>query len=139
MLTIEQVEFNEMKKNTEKCYLFTSGNKFEQMWPRIRDEMIWQNRTVKLLGITIDNELKSDEQLTNTLLLNSFFESKFKYCPLTWMFYSRKTNNSIRKLHERALRLVYGDYESRRFVKDAINPSQLFIFITVIRCSRLPP
>ena len=28
------------------------------------------------------------------------------------MFYSRKTNNRINKLHERALRLVYRDYES---------------------------
>ena len=67
---------------------------------------------VKLLGITIDNELKFDERLTNTLLLKSFFESQFKYCPLSWMFYSRKTNNRINKLHEWALRLVYDDYES---------------------------
>ena len=98
--------------------------------------MIWVNRTVKLLGITIDNELKFDEHLTNIcikanrkltvltrmrkyldfnkvrLLFKSFFESQFKYCPLTWMFYSRKTNNRINKLHERALRLVYSDYES---------------------------
>ena len=27
--------------------------------------MIWKNRTVKLLGITIINELKLDEYLTN--------------------------------------------------------------------------
>ena len=98
--------------------------------------MIWENRTVKLLGITINNELKLDEHLTNIcikanrkltvltrmrkyldfnkvrLLLKSFFESQFKYCPLTWMFYSRKTNNRISNLHERALRLVYSDYES---------------------------
>ena len=67
---------------------------------------------VKLLGITIDNELKFDEHLTNTLLLKSFFVFQFKYCPLTWMFYSRKTNNRINKLHQRALRLVYDDYES---------------------------
>ena len=33
-------------------------------------------------------------------------------CPLTWMFYSRTTNNKINKLHERALRLVYDDYVS---------------------------
>ena len=106
------------------------------MWVRIRDDMIWENRTVKLLGITINNELKLDEHLTNIcikanrkltvltrmrkyldfnkvrLLFKSFFESQFKYCPLTWMFYSRKTNNRINNLHERALRLVYSDYES---------------------------
>ena len=32
---------------------------------RIRGDMMWENRTVKLLGITIDNELKFDEHLTN--------------------------------------------------------------------------
>ena len=35
------------------------------MWARITEDMIWENRTVKLLGITIDNELKFDENLTN--------------------------------------------------------------------------
>ena len=35
------------------------------MWVRIRSDIIWENRTVKLLGITIDNELKFDEHLTN--------------------------------------------------------------------------
>ena len=42
----------------------------------------------------------------------SFIEAQFKYCPLTWMFCSRSCNNKINKLHERALRLVYDDYES---------------------------
>ena len=46
------------------------------------------------------------------LLYMSFIEAQFKYCPLTWMFCSRSCNNKINKLHERALRLVYDDYES---------------------------
>ena len=45
------------------------------------------------------------------LLFKSFFESRFKYRPLIWMFYSRKTNNRVNKLYERAPTLVYGDYE----------------------------
>ena len=127
-LAVEWFEMNE-----EKCHLFISGNEFEQLWVTIRHDMIWKNRTVKLLGITIDNELKLDEHLTNIayrkltvltrmrkyldfnkvrLLFKSFFESQFKYCPLTWMFYSRKTNNRINKFLERVLRLVYSDYES---------------------------
>ena len=36
--------------------------------------------------------------------------SQFKYCPLFWMFHSRETNRIINKLHERALRLLYNDY-----------------------------
>ena len=42
----------------------------------------------------------------------SFIEGQFKYRPLASMFYIRSCNNKINKLHERALRLVYDDYES---------------------------
>ena len=34
------------------------------MWGKIRDDVIFENK-LKLLGITIDNELKFDEYLTN--------------------------------------------------------------------------
>ena len=44
--------------------------------------------------------------------MKTFFDSQFKYCPFTWMFYNRTTSNKINKLHERALRLVYDDYLS---------------------------
>ena len=104
-LAMEWFEINEMKINAEKCHLFISGNKFEQMWVRIRDDMIRENRTAKLLRITIGNELKFDEDLTNIyikanrkvavltrmrkyldfskvrLLFKSFFKYQFKYCP----------------------------------------------------------
>ena len=43
------------------------------------------------------------------LLLKSFIESQFSYCPLVWMFHSRTLNNRINKLHERGIRLVYND------------------------------
>ena len=42
----------------------------------------------------------------------SFIEAQFKYCPVTWMFCSQSCNNKINKLQERALSLVYDDYES---------------------------
>ena len=44
------------------------------------------------------------------LLLKSFIESQFSYCPLIWMFCSREMNRRINHIHERALRLVYDDY-----------------------------
>ena len=44
------------------------------------------------------------------ILLKSFIESQFSYCPLIWMFCSRKINNRINRIHERALRLAYNDY-----------------------------
>ena len=40
-------------------------------------------------------------------LMNAFEMSQFNYCPLIWMFHNRALNNSIDKIHERALRLVY--------------------------------
>ena len=42
----------------------------------------------------------------------SFIETQFKYCLINWMFCSRSCNNKIDKLQERALRLVYDDFES---------------------------
>ena len=46
------------------------------------------------------------------LLFKAFFDSQFKYCPRTLMFYSRTTNDKVNKLYERALWLVSDNYES---------------------------
>ena len=45
------------------------------------------------------------------MLFEGFSYSQFKYCPLAWTFYGRNTNHEINLLHERALKLVYNDYE----------------------------
>ena len=36
-------------------------------------------------------------------------KSQFSYCPLVWMFCSRQSNNLIKKIHERSLRISYKD------------------------------
>ena len=41
------------------------------------------------------------------LVMTTFIQSQFNYCPLVWMFHNRKLNNKINRLHERALRIVY--------------------------------
>ena len=46
-------------------HAFVSGNKHEHMWAKIGDDQIWESRTVKLLGVTIDNELRFDEYISN--------------------------------------------------------------------------
>ena len=53
-------EDNNIKMNVGKCHLFASGNKHEDMWAKIDDDQIWECRIVKLLGITVENELKFD-------------------------------------------------------------------------------
>ena len=44
--------------------------------------------------------------------MKSFIESQFGYCSLIWMYHSRRLNNKINRLHERALRIVHRDYDN---------------------------
>ena len=44
--------------------------------------------------------------------MNAFFNAQFSYCPLTWMFHSRKLNDKISRMHEKCLRVVYNDNTS---------------------------
>ena len=41
------------------------------------------------------------------LIMKTFVESQFNYCPLVWMFHNRTLNHKINRMHERALRVVY--------------------------------
>ena len=86
-----------------------------------------------LLGVTIDSSLSFEKHITNLCkkasqklnalarisgymniqkrrtIMKSFITSQFGYCPLSWMFHSRRLNNKINSIHERALRITYGD------------------------------
>ena len=44
------------------------------------------------------------------MTMKGFIVFEFGYCPLVWMFHSRKLNNRVNKLYERELRIVYQDY-----------------------------
>ena len=46
------------------------------------------------------------------LLMNSFFDSQFAYCPLVWMCHGRRMNNKINNLLYRALRTIHRDEHS---------------------------
>ena len=125
---------NYLKMNEDKCHLLITNQENNSGSAIIGKETIKNSESVKLLGITIDNKLRFDKHVaiickkvnlklhalarisklmsTNKLriIMKSFIESQFGYCPLVWMFHSRTLNNKINKLHERALRLVYKDY-----------------------------
>ena len=122
---------NYMKSNSDKNHLIVTN--CEKACITIDNNLIQANTSVKLLGVTIDNKLNFDEHISKIcktvstklhalarvakfmtseklrIIMKSFIESQFGYCPLIWMFHSRKLNNRINKLHERALRLVYKD------------------------------
>ena len=44
--------------------------------------------------------------------MNAFFDSQFKYCPLTWMCHSRSNKRKIDRLYERSLKIIYNDKQS---------------------------
>ena len=99
-----------------------AGHKFEHTWVSVGPEKIWEDHSIKLLGVSIDNELKTDKSVSNIIqkansklsalsrmtkfmtfqkkktIYKAFGESQFKYCPLTWMFHGHKTNYKINRL-----------------------------------------
>ena len=46
------------------------------------------------------------------LIFQSFVLSNFTYCPIVWHFCGKQYNGKIEKIQERALRVLYDDYES---------------------------
>ena len=128
-------ENNYMKLNQSKCHFLTCGTP-EHLWVRVGDERIWESQSEKLLGMVVDKKLSFDLHLRSLcrkvnqkvsalarivhflpfskryLIMKTFIESQFSYCPLVWMFCSRTMNSKINRIHERALRLVYQDYDS---------------------------
>ena len=126
---------NYMKLNQSKCHLLTCGV-IEELWVKVGYETIWESKAEMLLGVSVDKMLNFNKHLTNVckkanqkvsalarvarslpfnkryIILKTFIESQFSYCPLVWMFCTRKMNHKINYIHERALRLAYRDYDS---------------------------
>ena len=46
------------------------------------------------------------------ILMNAFFDSQFKYCPLISMCHSRSNKSKINRLDERWLRIIYNGKQS---------------------------
>ena len=123
---------NYFKMNKEKCNLLIT-NHDDNISVIIDGQTIHNSKSVKLLGVCIDNKLNFNEHVSNIckkvskklhalrrvsqyiqkdklkLIMKAFIESQFSYCPLVWMFHNRDLNNRINILHEKALRLVYND------------------------------
>ena len=120
---------NMMKANKDKCHLIVSSNEYVLM--KLDNVEIENSNCERLLGVKIDSKLNFKEHLDGIikkasreinalsriapymniekprLFMNSFFASQFNYCPLVWMCHHRSINNTINRLHERCLRIVY--------------------------------
>ena len=54
----------DMHINEDKCHFMISGNTPEHIWVKVGQEIIWENRHVKLLGLVIDKEFKFNEHVS---------------------------------------------------------------------------
>ena len=127
-------ESNHLKANPGKSHLLLSSKYITDTF--IDGKNIQPSKSETLLGVIIDSELNFEEHVTfickkvsgklsalgriatfltfenRRKIFKAFIESQFNYCPLIWMQHSRKLNNKINRIHERALRYVYFDYSS---------------------------
>ena len=131
---------NGMLLNEDKCQFLivesSRSNRDEQAHVNVHDKKVIEAKKGKFLGITIDNNLNMKDHISNIckqagnklnalarianyldehkrkILMKAFVISQFNYCPIIWMYCLRQSNNSINKIHERALRIAYGDYTS---------------------------
>ena len=118
-----------MKPNADKCHLIVCTQ--ENVFVTLENERISNTDSVDLLGVKIDKNVDFTEHVTQLckkgnqklhalarisrylnedklkIIMKTFIQSQFNYCPLVWMFHSRSLNRKIDKLHERALRIVY--------------------------------
>ena len=128
-------KINEMKPNQGKCHLLIADVKHKcyssNSYIYLENAFLESEECVKLLGVKIDKNLDFEKHITCLLregnqklhalmriskyltknklrlIMKTFIESQFNYCPLIWMCHSRKLNCKINKLHERSLRVVY--------------------------------
>ena len=127
-------EYNHMKANPGKSHILLRNKKTAKV--KINNVVLTSSVEEKLLGITLDSELKFEKHITDIcnkasqkihvlsritsymslnkqrLLMKTLVESQFNYCPLIWMFQSRHLNNKINNVHKKALRIAYSDYKS---------------------------
>ena len=132
-IALKWFQDNYMKLNSDKCHLLIAGSKHVEQSVIIGGRGILETNEQRLLGIHIGKNLNFETHISNIclqannkltaiarysnlvsfqklrILIKAFVEAQFSYCPLVWMFHSRKLNSKINRLHERALRLLYKD------------------------------
>ena len=131
---------NFMKVNPEKFQvMLMKPSFFTTEMPttfNINNVCLKTQNSVKLLGITIDERLKFDEQVNNMcqraskqlkvmyrfkqvfkekekkIMYNTFIMSNFNFCPIVWNFCGSVQIRKMEKIQERALRFVFNDPNS---------------------------
>ena len=129
LIVLNWFQINEMKSNDDRCKLIVANN--DNVSLTLGNESIEASSTVELLGIKLDKNLDFNEHVLDLIkkgnqklhalariskylnqdklkiIMKTFIQSQFNYCPLICMFHNRTLNNKINRLHERALQIVY--------------------------------
>ena len=130
---------NSLEANPTKfqsMLISSKGEKETDLSLEINDIKIDPANDIEVLGITIDQCLKFNKHISdmcskagrqlNVLqglrgslgfdscmaIYKTFIIPNFNYCPLVWMFSSKKSLTNIENIHKRALRFVNNDYTS---------------------------
>ena len=129
---------NYMILNSEKChYMYIGKNCVDDTFLQ-NGKKFKNSKEETILGVIIDNKLPLDSHINRIckkagqklsalsqisaftdlnkrqILFQTIIKLQFSYCPLIWMFCSRKSNKHINKIHERSLRIIT-DYENSNF------------------------
>ena len=126
---------NCLKANPAKFQFIVLGKNFGKICLNINGSKIQSKKSVTLLGIEIDNRLNFLEHISAMtkkinlktrslarirtflsqkkaeILGSSFVMCLYFYCPLIWMFTSKKGYNMISRSHYRLLRVLYKNYD----------------------------
>ena len=120
-----------MVLNPEKSHFGCLGKNIDETGTLSVNGLALKNgKEVKNLGINLDNSMGFNTHIRNIcrkagqkisdllrisphlnqgkkfLLYKSMIKSQFNYCPLVWMFCTRRSNNLINRLPERDLMLT---------------------------------
>jgi hypothetical protein len=127
-----------MKVNPDKFQAIAIGKNTQSknISFNLNGNIIKTEDEVKLLGVTIDYELKFNSHITNICrkasrqlnvlkrmgkylnrlgkltIYHSFILSNFNYCPVIWHFCSEANTKKMGKIQERALKFIYNENHS---------------------------
>ena len=128
---LDWFKINSMKANPGKFQFMVLGViNIVHFTINVNGKIIPCSNEVKLLGVTIDNELKFKKHVEDLckkasyklhalrrirgyltvekarILANAFIDSQFNYAPLIWMFAGKTLLYQICKIHHRTLQVV---------------------------------
>ena len=132
---LQWFEINSIKANPNKFQAMALGNKIENFQIEIDNNILIDEKYVKLLGVYLDKNLNFNKHISelckkaarqiNVLkrlskildenskltIFKSFILCHFNYCPLVWHFCGKTNTKKLERLQERALKFIFNDRE----------------------------